>query len=211
VEVFTTYLTLFYLWLFAIDYLWLFEFIDYLWLFVSLIICNYLKFELFEVICDYCFLSYLWLFERTIILIIFIICCVVIWSYLKCWLIICYLDYLWLFDMVGNYLAALHGAKIQVYLMIWVTKTPLLMPGLEPETFECKTADITMMLHWCSNTTAFNMVYNHVSLSGTILKTLILYFECCRATATQYVVIVDNIAFLLLMMLLMLFNFMFSV
>ena len=85
------------------------------------------------------------------------------------------------------------------------------MPGLEPETFECKTAYITVMLHWCSNIPVFNMVYIHVSLSGTIFKTLILYFECCRATATQYVVIVDNIAFLLLMMLLMLFNFMFSV
>ena len=47
------YMTLDYLWLFANDYLWLFEFVDYLWLFVSLIICTYLKFQLFE--------AYLWL------------------------------------------------------------------------------------------------------------------------------------------------------
>ena len=145
------YLTLDYLWLFAIDYLWLFEFINYLWLFVSLIICNYLKLQLFEVICHYCFLSYLWLFERAIILISFIICCLVIWNYLKWWLIICCLDYLGLFDLMVKYCAALHGAKINSILMIRVTKTPSLKSGIEPETFGSQIAYVTTVLHWCSD------------------------------------------------------------
>ena len=150
----------------------------------------------------------MYLFEISII---FIIRWMVIWSYLKCWLIICCLDYLWLFEATADYLAALHGAKINTCVLIRVTKTPWMKSRIEPKNFRSQTAYVTTTLHWYSNSCHLNMVYNQVSLSGTIIKKhsyciCVLPRHChsvccyCRQSC-----------FLLLLMLLMLFDFMFSV
>ena len=92
------YMTLDYLWLFANDYLWLFEFVDYLWLFVSLIICTYLKFQLFE--------AYLWLLYSDLF--------VIIWenNYFNYFHYLLN-GYLKLFEMLVNYLLS------WLFVIIW--------------------------------------------------------------------------------------------
>ena len=78
---------------------------------------------------------------------------------------------------MANYLAALHGAKTNCHAMIRVPKTPSLLSGIEPKAFRSQTVYVTTTLYWCSNSDSLNMVYKHVSLSGTIIKTLILYLS----------------------------------
>ena len=79
--------------------------------------------------------------------------------------------------MTVNYFAALHGAKINSHEIIRVTKTASLMSGIEPKAFRSQTVYVTTTLHWCSNIQYLNMVYNHVWLSRTIIKTFILYLS----------------------------------
>ena len=112
--------------------------------------------------------------------------------------------------MTANYLAALHGAKINFHLMIRVNKTPLLMSRIEPQTFRSSTVYVTTTLHWYSNSCHLNMVYNHVSLSGTIIKKHSYCIWVLPRHCHSVCCYCRQSCFLLLLMLLMLFDFMFS-